>query len=101
MLLKSAENSYVIFGEAKFLDFSSNLANDKVKNWEKGEEAKNNTVKQEEAPKPQEVVEEGDEDDNEDAGGIPEDKIATLMEYSSCSRARAIRALKKTDGDVV
>ena len=47
----------------------------------------------------EEVQEEEGED--EDAGDIPEDKIKTLMEYSSCSRAKAIRSLKKTGGDVV
>merc|ERR1711904_356208 len=87
-MLKNGENAWVIFGEAKFLDFTGNLAGEKAQNFQKAEEAKT-----------EEVVEaEGEE---EDAGDIPEDKISTLMEYSNCTKAKAIRALKKTGGDVV
>ena len=38
-ILKSQENSYVIFGEAKFLDFTGNLAGEKAANFQKPEEA--------------------------------------------------------------
>merc|ERR1711874_621489 len=47
------------------------------------------------------IEEEGNAEEEEDAGDIPEESINTLMEYANCSRAKAIRGLKKTDGDVV
>merc|ERR1719323_926706 len=96
-ILKSQENSYVIFGEAKFLDFTGNLAGEKAANFQKPEEAVAKEVTAENEAKVEEVQEEEGED--EDAGDIPEDKIKTLMEYSSCSRAKAIRSLKKTGED--
>merc|ERR1719487_2063354 len=34
-ILKSQENSYVIFGEAKFLDFTGSLSADKAANFQK------------------------------------------------------------------
>merc|ERR1712227_1004231 len=78
-ILKSQENSYVIFGEAKFLDFTGNLAGEKAANFQKPEEAVAKEVTAETENKVEEVQEEGGED--EDAGDIPEDKIKTLMEY--------------------
>merc|ERR1711941_244476 len=90
---------YVIFGECKFLDFTGNLANEKAQNFKDAELA--NQKVEAEATEDVKVEEEEAEDDDDDAGDIPEDKISTLMEYSSCTRAKAIRALKKTGGDVV
>merc|ERR1712007_395040 len=83
-ILKSPENSYVIFGEAKFLDFTGNLAGEKAQNFRKVEEAQNKDTTADNNAKVEE----------EDAGDIPEEKIKTLIEYSSCTRAKAIRALK-------
>merc|ERR1712194_733378 len=91
-ILKSNDSSYVIFGEAKFLDFSGNMAGEKAQNFAKAQE-----VKKEEVAK----VDEEEGDENEDQGDIEDEQITTLMEYSNCSRAKAIRALKKTGGDVV
>merc|ERR1712227_653359 len=97
-MLKNGENAWVIFGEAKFLDFTGNLAGEKAQNFQKAEEAQN----KETAENKEEVkVEEGDDEGEEDAGDMPEDKISTLMEYSGCTRNKAIRALKKCNGDVV
>lgn len=98
-ILKSMENSYVIFGEAKFLDFTGNLAGEKAQNFQKVEEAQNKETTADVNAKVEEAEEAEGED--EDAGDIPEEKIKTLIEYSSCTRAKAIRALKKTNGDVV
>merc|ERR1712196_573013 len=61
-ILKSPENSYVIFGEAKFLDFTGNLAEGKAQNFQKAEEA-NVTDTKAEDKKPEEVVEAEGEDE--------------------------------------
>merc|ERR1719362_353318 len=79
-ILKSTENAYVIFGECKMFDYSQDLAANKAE------------VK---------VDEDAEEDGDEDAGDIAEESINTLMEYANCSRAKAIKGLKKTGGDVV
>merc|ERR1712159_210424 len=98
-ILKSPENSYVIFGEAKFLDFTNNLAGEKAQNLaKKTDEAQIKETKQEVETK---VVEEDGEEETEEAGDLPEESITQLMEYSGCSRAKAIKYLKKTNGDIV
>ena len=51
-ILKSQENSYVIFGEAKFLDFTGNLAGEKAANFQKPEEATAKEVTAETENKP-------------------------------------------------
>jgi nascent polypeptide-associated complex subunit alpha len=87
--------SYIIFGEAKFLDFSSQNASrllDKMKETQTAKKAEGKT---------ETIQEEADEEDTEDAGDIPEESIKTIIEYSNCSRAKAIKCLKKTKGDVV
>jgi nascent polypeptide-associated complex subunit alpha len=88
--------SYIIFGEAKFLDFSSQNANrlvDKLKETQaaKKTDGKTETIQEEDA----------EEDETEEAGDIPEESIKTIIEYTSCTRGKAIKCLKKTKGDVV
>merc|ERR1712048_1457656 len=96
-ILKSGDNAYVIFGECKMFDYGQNFAADKANAFTKPEEA-NPT----EEVKPEvKVEEEAGAEGDEDAGDIPEESINTLMEYANCSRAKAIKGLKKTNGDVV
>lgn len=87
--------SYIIFGEAKFLDFSSQNATrflDKMKETQTAKKAEGKT---------ETIQEEADEEETEEAGDIPEESIKTIIEYSNCTRAKAIKCLKKTKGDVV
>merc|ERR1712019_325833 len=96
-ILSSGDNAYVIFGECKMFDYGQNFAADKASAFTKPEEA-NPT----EEVKPEvKVEEEAGAEGDEDAGDIPEESINTLMEYANCSRAKAIKGLKKTNGDVV
>lgn len=87
--------SYIIFGEAKFLDFSSQNANRMLEKMKETQAAKKAEGKAET------IQEEAEEDETEDAGDLPEESIKTLIDYTSCSRAKAIKCLKKTNGDVV
>merc|ERR1712087_36167 len=99
-ILKSGDNAYVIFGECKMFDYGQNFAADKASSFQKPEQAtKTDTTASE--VKPEVKVEEEGEEGDEDAGDIPEESINTLMEYANCSRAKAIKGLKKTNGDVV
>jgi nascent polypeptide-associated complex subunit alpha len=85
--------SYIIFGEAKFLDFSQQGSTKLLEKMREAQAAK--------AGKTETIQEEADEEETEEAGDIAEESIKTLIEYSSCSRAKAIKCLKKTKGDVV
>merc|ERR1711896_68198 len=97
-ILKSTDNAYVIFGECKMFDYGQNFAADKASAFQKPDEAAPTEVT---TDKPEEKVEDDGEADDEDAGDIAEESINTLMEYANCSRAKAIKGLKKTGGDVV
>ena len=98
-VMKSSETSYVIFGEAKILDFKSALAGKQAEKFQKAE-----NVADSKASKLGEVKEEDEEKDEEgevDIGDLKEEDINSLISYSNCSRNKAIRTLKKTNGDVV
>lgn len=45
--------------------------------------------------------EEEEDDENIEQGDIKDEDIQSLMEYAHCTRAKAIRILKQTNGDVV
>lgn len=96
-VLKSTDNAYVIFGEAKFHDYTGNLGSEKAQNFKQAEEV---AAKNDDKPEVQ-VEDDADNDGDEDQGDLNDDQITTLMEYSGCTRNRAIKALKKTNGDVV
>merc|ERR1719482_1757967 len=89
-ILKSTDNAYVIFGECKMFDYGQNFAADKASAFQKPDEAKQTEIA---ADKPADKVEEEGEADD-----IAEESINTLMEYANCSRAKAIKGLKKTGG---
>merc|ERR1712050_729635 len=98
-ILKSTDNAYVIFGECKMFDYGQNFAADKASAFQKPDVAQPTEIA---TDKPEvKVEEEGDDNEDEDAGDIAEESINALMEYASCSRAKAIKGLKETNGDVV
>lgn len=86
--------SYIIFGEVKFKEFGANAANKFVEKVKEAQAAKK-------SDKTETIHEEADEEETEDAGTLDESSIKTLMEYANCSRGKAIKCLKKTNGDVV
>merc|ERR1711904_231291 len=97
-ILKSTDNAYVIFGECKMFDYGQNFAADKASAFQKPDVAQPTEVA---TDKPEVKAEDDAEGDEEDAGDVPEESINTLKEYANCSRAKAIKGLKKTGGDVV
>merc|ERR1711972_1005841 len=97
-ILKSGDNAYVIFGECKMFDYGQNFAADKASSFQNPVEAQQKDAEVKPEVKVEEDAEEGDA---EDPGDIAEDSINALMEYANCSRAKAIKGLKKTNGDVV
>jgi nascent polypeptide-associated complex subunit alpha len=103
----SGADTYVIFGEAKIENLSNNQLASKVKevieNREGGAEVTEEKPKEAapaqepQAPK----IEEIRDDEPVDETGISSADIELLMSQSSVSRARAVKALKATNGDIV
>jgi nascent polypeptide-associated complex subunit alpha len=89
-------DTYVIFGEAKIEDFSSQQLAETAKQFEKKkEEAPAGAQAAPSATEPAEPSEPVDET------GIDPKDIELVMSQSSVSRARAVAALRKTKGDIV
>jgi len=96
-VLKGADNTYVVFGEAKIQDFSSLGAEQEAKRFaseqpvatEKAAETKTEEVK---------GADEGEELSEE---GLKAEDIETLISHTSCTRREAVKALRETNGDSV
>jgi len=103
-----ASDTYIIFGEAKIEDLSSNPAMDAVKRFEKP----TTTLEEKEEDVP-ELVQSGttpsaaskskDDQSTEtvDETGVEAKDIELVMTQANVGRAAAVRALKKADGDIV
>ena len=90
-------NSYIVFGELTFEDSERKLAQETIAELKKeGEKLKTVTEKKEE-PKV-EVVQEGEELNEE---GLEKEAIETVMNEGKCSRQAAIKALRAHNGDTV
>lgn len=110
-----ASDTYIVFGEAKIEDLSQraqiaaanqfkNLnqnatqanANNNEQNNATGND-KNNVQAQVNPT----IEEESDEDEQVDAEGVEENDIQLVMSQSKTSRSKAVKALKKCNGDIV
>lgn len=95
-----ADNTYVIFGEAKIQDFSNlgaenaarNFAPEKAVPTEKGETA-------EKAAEEEKGAEDAGEELSEE--GLAADTIDMVMSHTKCTRREAVKALRETNGDSV
>lgn len=93
---KTAQDQYVVFGEAKVEDAgfqAQAMAAQRLaaqRQAEAGEEVDEKAA----------VVEE-EETEEVDASGVDEKDIKLVMEQANVSRARAIKALKDNDNDIV
>jgi nascent polypeptide-associated complex subunit alpha len=102
-------DTYVIFGEAKIENLSNNQLATKVKEVIENRDGAGvesaPEATQDVAPvvaEPQAVkVEEVKDDEPVDESGINATDIELLMTQSNVSRARAVKALKATNGDIV
>lgn len=86
-------DTHIVFGEARIEDLSQQA---QVQAAEKFKEPSKTVI--EEKP---EAVEIESEDDEVDATGIEEKDIELVVTQASVSRAKAIKALKKHDNDIV
>jgi len=91
-----ASDTYIIFGEAKIEDLSAINA---VKQFEKEDEPKEKT---EEAPTLVETEKVQPKEEGEvDETGLEKKDIELVMTQANTSRANAVKALRKTGGDIV
>ena len=90
-----ASDTYVIFGEAKIEDLSSQLQSQAAEQFKVPANLSNVVSKPEAESK---VVD--DEDDVDESGVEPKD-IELVMTQAGVSRSKAVKALKAADGDIV
>jgi len=85
-----ASDTYIIFGEAKIEDINSQAQAAAAEQFKAPEEAAAVAEEEEDMPELQEV-EEGEVDET----GLDADEVQTVMDQAGCSRAKAVKALKK------
>ena len=91
-----ASDTYIIFGEAKIEDLNAQAQETVAKQFRLQDEPD----LPEETPEP--AVEEEEEDEEDlDEEGLEVKDIELVMTQANVSRARAVRALKKCDKDIV
>ena len=101
------EHNYLIFGEAKIFDFKNALSKEKMQKFAKGRDAKEGnvpeTVKEveEDVKEDEKLKEEDVQEEKIDESTLNEEDIKSIMDYSSCTREAAIKALAKANGDVI
>merc|ERR1711957_468787 len=100
-----ASDTYVIFGEAKIEDLSAQAQSAAAEQFRAPEVTRNvdvDTADDSQATAAPAVADVGDVDDEEeDATGVSDRDIELVMSQTTCSRAKAIKALKENDCDIV
>ncbi|CAF0927362.1 unnamed protein product [Didymodactylos carnosus] len=93
-----ASDTYIVFGEAKIEDLTQR-AQIAAANQFKNLESQAATAAAESKVKP--TIPEESEDEEVDADGVEETDIQLVMNQSKTTRAKAIKALKKCNNDIV
>merc|ERR1712199_60998 len=89
--------TYIVFGKAEIEDLSAQATSAAVEQFKAPGAGLDVGV--EDAPKIEAV--EGDDDGDEDAGGLDENDIELVVKQAGVTKAKAIKALKSNDNDVV
>jgi nascent polypeptide-associated complex subunit alpha len=88
-------DTYVIFGEAKIEDLSSQLQTQAAEQF-KAPDLSHMVAKPETS-----AIAQDDEEEEVDETGVEPKDIELVMTQASVSRAKAVKALKAADGDIV
>ncbi|MDI1485439.1 MAG: GAL4 enhancer protein [Ramalina farinacea] len=101
-----SSNTWIIFGEAKIEDLSSQISDSALKNMAPSDSAGDHAGHNHAADKGKAIEEpkkEEEEDDGEevDETGLEAKDIELVMAQASVSRKKAIKALKENDNDIV
>jgi len=101
-VLKSpgADNTFIIFGEAKIQDFGSGLAQQEASQFAQKEKPVE-TKPEETAPKTETKPDAGESKEDLSEEGLDPTVIETVVNHTKCTRAQAIKALRETGGDSV
>merc|ERR1711904_376868 len=89
--------TYIVFGKAEIEDLSAQASNAAVEQFKPPGAGLDVGV--DDAPKIEAV--EGDDDGDEDAGDLDENDIELVVKQAGVTKAKAIKALKSNDNDVV
>lgn len=91
-------DTYVVFGEAKIEDLTQQAQMAAAEKFKQAQAAAPIPAKQ-----PEPIIEEEEEEDDAevDATGLEEKDIELVTQQASCSRQKAIKALKSHKGDIV
>lgn len=89
-----ASDTYVFFGEAKMEDWGSQALADTAKQFEKA-------VSEEKGAAEKKESKEAESEEEVDTTGLEEKDIELVISQASVSRAKAVAALRKTNGDIV
>merc|ERR1719313_1811685 len=96
-----ASDTYIIFGEAKIEDINSQAQSQAQAQAQAAEQYKT-TADEDATGADDDVPELTEVDDGEEAdeSGLDADEISTIMAQANCSRAKAVKALRK-NGNIV
>merc|ERR1712060_25652 len=92
-----ASDTYIIFGEAKIEDLSAQAQTAAAEQFKAPDLPKPELAKA--AEKPQ--IEEADGNEDVDESGVEPKDVELVMSQAGVSRAKAVKALKTNDGDIV
>lgn len=93
-----AGDTHIVFGEAKIEDLSQQAQVQAAEKFTKAQEPINTTTSE---SKTEPVEQEESDDDEVDATGVEEKDIELVMQQTSVSKKKAIKALKNNDNDIV
>lgn len=91
------ENSFIIFGELTFDDPDKKLSQEAIEQMKKESEKMKSETEKAPEQKVEVVAEEGEVSEE----GLDPESIQTVMTEGKCTRAQAIKALRKHNGDPV
>ena len=91
-----ASDTYIIFGEAKIEDLSAQAQTAAAEQFKAPDVPKPELTKA-----PQQAIEEVENDEEVDESGVEPKDVDLVMSQAGVSRAKAIKALKTNDGDIV
>jgi len=93
-------DTYVIFGEAKIEDLGAQAQANAAEQF-RMQEAAPSAAEPSAAAKPAAAEEEADDGAEVDESGVEAKDIELVMTQAGVSRAKAVKALKAADGDIV
>jgi len=93
-----ASDTYIVFGEAKIEDLSQQAQMAAAEKFKAPEMPSVSEMNPATMPG---TIQEEDTDEEVDASGVEEKDIELVMSQANVSRAKAIKALKKTENDIV